>query len=298
MLQPITAQVDHTSQARLQNMNSLDNDIDGTANNFTNGQPEEQWDSNTGSSTNQFAGLLEAVTTVVDQESDRRTGRKETGSALTRHPSRRMTETSNPALEPVVVDPGLANDERAAADAVKSATIRSRPITGKRKRGSDDGCSGSANDRVNGSTEMAPREADPLTLDIRAFSPQSYISDAARAAGVHSAVALFRQPSSSSRKSSRPPMSKLFKAIALSPENFFRLQAAAKLYMLDGNHPERRECVGNRGRGDREMVKLRLYKCVKTFLEEEGHGERFFGRDMVQEGVPARTLVWPEEKER
>ncbi|KAI9851310.1 MAG: hypothetical protein M1838_004046 [Thelocarpon superellum] len=118
-----------------------------------------------------------------------------------------------------------------------------------------------------------------------------------RSIGVHSAVALFRRPSESSMKYARPPMSKLFASLELSPENFLHLQAAAKTYMLNDDYPERRECVGNRGKGDSDMVKLRLYNCANEFLEGEGNGERYFGRDVAQEGVARRRLIWPEQKQ-
>lgn len=55
----------------------------------------------------------------------------------------------------------------------------------------------------------------------------------ARAAGVHSAAALFRRTSSlTARKYTRPPMSKLFMSLNITPENFIALQALAKAYML------------------------------------------------------------------
>ncbi|RMZ47642.1 hypothetical protein AFCA_001587 [Aspergillus flavus] len=133
------------------------------------------------------------------------------------------------------------------------------------------------------------------TLDIRSAPPQS-LSEA-RAVGLHSAAALFRQPSSN-KKYTRPPMSKLFASLELSPENFLHLQAAAKSYMLDDKHPERRECVGQRGKGDTEMVKLRLWNCVRHFLEIEGHGERFFGENVVNEGMGPRTYVWPRDQQK
>ena len=98
----------------------------------------------------------------------------------------------------------------------------------------------------------------------------------ARAAGVHSAAALFRQTTNSSRKYTRPPMSQLFYSLQLNAESFLHLQAAAKTYMLDPTHPERQNCVGNRGKGDNDMVKLRLFNCVRDFLTD-GIGEKFFG---------------------
>ena len=105
----------------------------------------------------------------------------------------------------------------------------------------------------------------------------------ARAAGVHSAAALFRQITNSSRKYTRPPMSQLFYSLQLNAESFLHLQAAAKIYMLDPTHPERQNCVGNRGKGDNDMVKLRLFNCVRDFLTD-GVGEKFFG-----ENAPGRV---------
>ncbi|EEQ34912.1 hypothetical protein McanMca71_001879 [Microsporum canis] len=137
-------------------------------------------------------------------------------------------------------------------------------------------------------------ENDGSSLDIREMPPQRVISDA-RAAGVHSAVALFRQPSAASKKATRPPMSKMFASLGLSPESFLHLQAAAKQYMLDENHPERRDCVGQRGRGDTEMVKLRLWNCVRDFLDREGNGLRFFGEHVVDEGAQPNDIIWPRD---
>ncbi|KAF1984167.1 hypothetical protein K402DRAFT_395833 [Aulographum hederae CBS 113979] len=118
-------------------------------------------------------------------------------------------------------------------------------------------------------------------------------SDMYRPAGVHSAAALFRQPSeSTAKKYTRPPMRKLYADLNLSPENFLHLQSAAKAYMLDPDHEERRNCVGNRGKGDTDMVKLRLFNCVKDFLTE-GAGERFFGENVAREHSEGTAL--PEE---
>ncbi|PGG95886.1 hypothetical protein AJ79_09823 [Helicocarpus griseus UAMH5409] len=130
-------------------------------------------------------------------------------------------------------------------------------------------------------------------LDIRELPPQQALSDA-RAAGVHSAAALFRQPSATSKKYTRPPMSKMFSSLGLTPENFLHLQAAAKAYMLDEARPERRDCVGQRGKGDTEMVKLRLWNCVREFLEGEGNGVRFFGEGNEN----GSGLVWPRDEQR
>jgi hypothetical protein len=134
----------------------------------------------------------------------------------------------------------------------------------------------------------------------------------ARAGGLHSAAALFRRSSTkeTARKYTRPPMSKLFMSLQLTPENFLHLQAQAKAYMLDAAHPERQQCVGNRGKGDTDMVKLRLFNCVRDFLDD-GAGVQFFGehvekpaeRDAIEaaralgEDNPAAEarLIWPRD---
>ncbi|KAI5241956.1 hypothetical protein E4T47_03495 [Aureobasidium subglaciale] len=127
----------------------------------------------------------------------------------------------------------------------------------------------------------------------------------ARAAGVHSAAALFRPASDSSKKYTRPPMSKLFTSLELSPENFLYLQAAAKQYMLNADYPDRQACVGNRGRGDNEMVKARMYQCVREFLEAEGWGEKYFGENAPppndgEANAPPqpRRYIWPRDRDR
>ncbi|KAK4983123.1 hypothetical protein LTR50_007408 [Elasticomyces elasticus] len=132
----------------------------------------------------------------------------------------------------------------------------------------------------------------------------------ARSAGVHSAAALFREPSANSKKYTRPPMSKLFASLQLSPERFLYLQAAAKQYMLDPEHPERQDCVGSRGRGDSDMVKLKLYQCVRSFLEDEDMGLKYFGADAEVEpnaqtdgtinynDTPARKWTWPRDGDK
>lgn len=134
-------------------------------------------------------------------------------------------------------------------------------------------------------------------MDLRPVPVPPQSLSEARAVGVHSAAALFRQPSSN-KKYTRPPMSKMFTSLELSPENFLHLQAAAKAYMLDDQHPERRDCVGQRGKGDTEMVKLRLWNCVRQFLEGEGNGERFFGENVVNEGMGPRTYIWPRDQQK
>jgi len=93
-------------------------------------------------------------------------------------------------------------------------------------------------------------------------------------------------------------MSKLFTSLELSPENFLHLQAAAKAYMLDPDHPERSDCVGQRGKGDSELVKMRLWNCVATFLDEEGNGQLHFGEDVPGEDGVTRSMKWPQDRSK
>ena len=116
------------------------------------------------------------------------------------------------------------------------------------------------------------------------------------AVGVHSSAALFRQPST--KKHTRPPMSKLFSSLEQTPENFLRLQAEAKVYMLAEDHPERRDCVGQRGRGDTEVVKLKLWNCVHDFLLEHDRGEQFFGEAVPTETTARRSHAWPRDRQK
>ncbi|MCJ1336261.1 hypothetical protein MMC09_001537 [Bachmanniomyces sp. S44760] len=114
----------------------------------------------------------------------------------------------------------------------------------------------------------------------------------------HASAALFRRLSKSSKKYTRPPMSKLFTSLELSPESFLQLQAAAKAYMLSPLHPERKDCVGQRGKGDSELVKLRLWNCVKDFLEGDGNGHMYFGPQVLGDEGGTRTMFWPTDKNK
>ncbi|KAF2255061.1 hypothetical protein BU26DRAFT_150323 [Trematosphaeria pertusa] len=181
-----------------------------------------------------------------------------------------------------------------AMDVDTSGDSAAIPSKGKRKRGSSpsadaqgDAAPGAKRARIDLPTDPQLRGADNSMRgrsESSSLPPSSELMDNARAAGVHSAAALFRRSSEkSSRKYTRPPMSKLFMSLQLTPENFLHLQAQAKTYMLDPAHPERQNCVGNRGKGDTDMVKLRLFNCVRDFLND-GVGERFFGEYVEKPG--------------
>jgi hypothetical protein len=235
-----------------------------------------------------LAGLLQAVTSAVGQENGQHSA---PGDDTTRAGTRGgQVEENHNAISDDARDhlpyTKLQREGPVQTQPAEHREASSPKSTRKRKRGS------------NYDTDPTTYEIEHVNgsgASIREQNSQLALSEA-RAAGVHSAAALFRRPSASSKKYTRPPMSKLFSSLELSPETFLHLQAAAKTYMLDPNYPERQECVGNRGKGDSEMVKLRLYNCVRGFLESEGQGERFFGEHIPSEGPEGRRLVWPRER--
>lgn len=225
---------------------------------------------------NQFAGLVEAATAAAGQETAWTQG---DGFGSMQH---RMGSYASHIHGMPTDMPDLNGDGTGHHYPVEGLQENTKRTTRKRKR-------------VSSPPEQQVHfDGD---LDIRDLPPQQSLAEA-RAAGVHSAAALFRRPSSTSKKYTRPPMSTLFGSLELTPENFLHLQSAAKTYMLDENHPERRECVGQRGKGDGDMAKLALWHCVEAFLEQDGIGERYFGEQAISEEIGRRTLVWPAEKQK
>lgn len=117
----------------------------------------------------------------------------------------------------------------------------------------------------------------------------------------NSAAILFREPSEKSKKYSRPPLGKLFNTLELSVEAFLEVQNAAKDFMLDENHPERREVVGyKKSNINNDVAKLKLWNCVDEFLRLENVGEKFFGHqvNINTPEAPVRTFFWPQDHQR
>ncbi|ETI25893.1 hypothetical protein G647_02670 [Cladophialophora carrionii CBS 160.54] len=116
----------------------------------------------------------------------------------------------------------------------------------------------------------------------------------------NSAAVLFREPSSKSKKHTRPPLGRVFSSLELAPENFLRLQTAAKAFMLDEAHPERRDVVGHKkSSGGADLAKLNLWNCVDEFLSVHGYGEKYFapGAGSNIPNAPQRTLFWPQDSQ-
>jgi hypothetical protein len=181
-----------------------------------------------------------------------------------------------PAVSATPVTQGRSKRKRASTSPARDASHQADETVKDKRR------------RVAGPTDpqLQPSDRNMCGTSVDGSVPPSCDSllHDARAAGVHSAAALFRRSSErTSRKYTRPPMSKLFMSLQLSPEYFLQLQASAKAYMLDPTHPERQNCVGNRGKGDTDMVKLRLFNCVRDFLNDRV-GEQFFGEHVEKPG--------------
>lgn len=172
----------------------------------------------------------------------------------------------------------LISAAAAAADAHKREL-------GKRKRGEQDAYH-PASAQLNFEDDPIPKTSTSTSTPILS----------------NSAAVLFREPSEKSKKYSRPPLGKVFASLELAPEPFLRLQNAAKSYMLDPNHPERKDVVGHKKNSsdNNDQAKLRLYQAVEGFLYEDDNGENYFGHtaalDMTD--APVRTFFWPEDRGR
>ncbi|KAF2440729.1 hypothetical protein P171DRAFT_435498 [Karstenula rhodostoma CBS 690.94] len=185
-----------------------------------------------------FVELLEAATTTAEK-----------ARSLAGHDTARAMTTQKGKRKRSLQSPGICEDDTTSG--FKHARVQTTPHIAR-----------SNLPQVDPGLEKPTHDTAPSATD----SP-----------GIHSAAALFRRPSERNpRKHTRLSMSKLFMSLQLSPESFLHLQSEAKSYMLDPAHPERQSCVGNRGKGDTDMVKLRLFNCVREFLDG-GAGERFFG---------------------
>jgi hypothetical protein len=157
------------------------------------------------------------------------------------------------------------------------------------------------------STTLGKRKRDDTTFVQHSTPGEEDHSDAPDppvSAGLpqlpHSASVLFREPSTKTKKHSRPPLRKVFSSLELAPENFLRLQSAAKAYMLDEAHPERRDVVGHKkNSGGADLAKLNLWNCVDEFLSVHGYGEKYFTAGAGDEvpGAPPRTLFWPHDRQ-
>ncbi|KAJ5085724.1 hypothetical protein N7532_010495 [Penicillium argentinense] len=252
----------------------------------------------------QLAGLVEAATQAASTDVSWASAAEVTAAAAERHPLENYNtemHLGDDTFGDTHFGSGMGGDRhlRVPNEHAQSPGL-SRTVSKKRKRNEDNLDPQLAAAGLSGSQQQYHSQQNQhghpgVNMDIRPVPQQALPVE--RAPGVHSAAALFRQPSSN-KKYTRPPMSKLFSSLELSPENFLHLQAAAKAYMLDNNHPERRDCVGQRGKGDTEMVKLRLWNCVKTFLDNEGNGERFFGENVVNENMGPRQFVWPRDSQK
>ncbi|KIV86019.1 hypothetical protein PV11_01661 [Exophiala sideris] len=165
-----------------------------------------------------------------------------------------------------------------------------------------------ADEQTRDPSILGKRKRDENIIDDGTMLSQDILDHAPNLAEVpiltpqlnSSASVLFREPSSKSKKYSRPPLGRVFTSLELAPENFLRLQNAAKEFMLDDTHPERRDVVGQKkNTGGADVAKLNLWNCVEEFLSLHGYGERYFapGAGEGIPGAPQRTLYWPRDSQ-
>lgn len=246
-------------------------------------QISEEPSLNTNEENHNLADLLEAATTAAGQTSQAMGPAKATTAYEPVHNTGKRKRMSSPLPGDATMSPST---EESSIAKRRRIDVPTDPLLQHNARGNAE------------STSALPSTELPL--------------NDTRTAAVHSAAAIFRRASEKTpRKYTRPPMSKLFMSLQLSPESFLQLQAQAKAYMLDSSQPERQSCVGNRGRGDSDMVKLRLFNCVRDFLSS-GVGEQYFGEHVQKPGereameaaralgedkIPSHSerLIWPKD---
>ncbi|KAJ9658038.1 hypothetical protein H2201_007933 [Coniosporium apollinis] len=162
-------------------------------------------------------------------------------------------------------------------DPQDTATSRSKRPTKRTTR------SATAKSTPNASVTTTPPQVQPNHPSIPTTFPQ-HLANAVHTGKISaaSAIALYRPENKDLKtRCTRLPMAKLFGAFQVPPEEFLELHAAAKQYMLDPAFPERRDCIGERAKGETQVGKVKLANFVKDFLEKDGIGERFFGENAV-----------------
>ncbi|KAJ5591817.1 uncharacterized protein N7459_002186 [Penicillium hispanicum] len=131
--------------------------------------------------------------------------------------------------------------------------------------------------------------------DMRSAPPHSWPKT--HSAGVHSTSMPSRQRSTN-KKSSRPSVEEMERSLELSKDNWLVFKEESRNYMLDPEHPERRNCVGHRGSGNGEKVRRDLELCAEDLLGPKGYGDRFFSEHTINEGMPPRNNIWPRDRQK
>lgn len=261
-------------------------------------------------SNDHFASLLQAAATAGGAEIAHAEGNEHDNGGQTGQSDAygffRRTFDPEPRPKRKRAARGLSNGEVNAEDDRRSHSLS--PNKRRKKTPLPEDPDQLAREREIWGSEEDEAEDDNVSVSEHSFQHIPISTANARKIGVHSAAALFRRPSAASKKYARKfrpssceveltppigaPMSRLFTSLELDPEIFLEMQNAAKIYMLDPNHPERRqETVGSKGKRDPDMVKLRLFATVRAFLEDENWGEKCFGTSA--EGGTKRKLKWP-----
>ncbi|KAF2435405.1 hypothetical protein EJ08DRAFT_729897 [Tothia fuscella] len=192
-----------------------------------------------------------------------------------------------------LVDPNLGQRDEIAMSENNVTTFINATTPGKRKRSSQDdnediGCDLAIPKRTqsyHGTHAYADREASPFLN-----TPQNSRS------GPDASSALFRKASRApAKKYTRPPTKDVFQSLKIGTEEWVRLEAEAKAFMLDETHPERQASVGNRGAAPTNDTKIQLFKTVQKFLAE-GSGDAHFGAHVG--GMDDDRWIYPADEDK
>jgi hypothetical protein len=113
-------------------------------------------------------------------------------------------------------------------------------------------------------------------------------------------AALFRSKSlrTPAKKYTRPPTKDVFQSLKIGTEEWVRLEAEAKAFMLDETHPERQASVGNRNLVTSNDTKIHLFKTVQKFLAD-GAGALYFGSASAERfASDGERWLYPRDEDR
>ena len=221
-----------------------------------------------------FAGLVQAATAAADQEGQ--------WPANLEHGNVRSSQLHDHENTAMVAGEDGIQDQYGDPTSMNHAYTADTQVQPRRKR-------------KRGTETQNPT---PAQYDGRYADPYP-LSQSPVTRPPPSAAVLFRQRPENGKKYTRPPMSKLYESLEISPESFLHLQAAAKDFMINDDHPERYDTIGSRGRGDSDLVKLKLWKFTQDFLEEDDRGQEYFGEHALpSDGLEQRSMVWPQDAEQ
>jgi hypothetical protein len=195
-----------------------------------------------------------------------------------------------------IEDNNFANLIQAANSSTSQAHLQQRTESTKRKR-SPSICSEASSLKRSKSLKY-PYEVSRSVSPFRATSSPN--DEQTQRALADPSSALFRSKSLRipAKKYTRPPTKDVFQSLRIGTEEWVRLEAEAKAFMLDETHPERQASVGNRGLAPTNDTKIQLFKTVQNFLAD-GAGLAYFGSGTAEgDGEGESRWLYPRDEDR